>query len=128
MRNTVGPSPRLSRSGTPLKGSDRALAALSHLGVPLYGPFLSLGIFYASGGSSFRQRHANQAFALQCIVSALWVPAVVLMATGLIEPLLLVVFLALVLIVELPNIIRALQGRFPIVIVPLSLLRSNIGR
>ncbi len=113
----MGPSPR-----------DRWLAAASHLGVPVYGPLLPLAIFFASKGKAFRQQHASRAFTFQCLFLLGWIVLVGLMAVGAIDPVVLLLVLAGVFVVEMPNVIQALLGRPPIHIVPMTILKVDEDR
>lgn len=102
--------------------ADRWIAALSHCGVPLYGLLLPLLVWAFSERHPFRRRHASQAFSFQCVFLAGWVVAVVLMMTGRVEPLVLLAVLAAAMVVELPQMARALVGRPPLPLVPVTLL------
>ena len=96
---------------------DRALAAASHLGFPLWSVVLPLAFWAASPPESFIRGHARQAFSLQCIVLLAWATAMVFVAfQNDFRPALAVA--ASALLTELVQIIRAIAGRRPFALLP----------
>jgi uncharacterized Tic20 family protein len=106
-----------------LTTADRRVAALAHLGVPIYGLFLPLIVWAVSAASPFRRAHARQAFSFQCVFLALWVVAVGLTIFGLLSPLILLAIVAIAFLFELPQVRRALAGEQPLRMVPFALLQ-----
>jgi uncharacterized Tic20 family protein len=106
-----------------LTTADRRVAALAHLGVPIYGLFLPLIVWAVSASKPFRRAHARQAFSFQCIFLALWVVAVGLTIFGALSPLALLSILAVALLIELPQVRRALVGEQPFRMVPFEILQ-----
>ena len=99
------------------------MAALSHLGVPIYGPLLPLFLFKSRAGGRFRREHASQAFSFQCAFLLAWVVLVVLAVSGLVGWVVLPIVLAVAFVAQLPNVARAFKGEPPLQVMPLTLLR-----
>src|SRR5260370_36340855 len=93
--------------------ADRRLAALAHLGVPLYSVLLPLVVWATSGTKPFRRAHARQAFSFQCLFLVVWLIAVGLMLFGVLGPLMLVAVLAVGLVLEFAQVVVAMAGRPP---------------
>jgi hypothetical protein len=102
--------------------ADRRIAAVAHLGVPIYSVFLPLIIWAVSASHPFRRAHARQAFSFQCIFLVAWVVAVGRSVFGLLPPLDLLPILAVAFAVELPQVATALAGRRPMKLVPFEVL------
>ena len=103
----------------PTDASDgRGVAALAHLGVPIFSVLLPLAVWSSSPPQSFQRAHARQAFSFQVVFLACWVVLVTLMAIGAVAPMTLLAVGGLGLLLELPNVARALAGNGPIRLIP----------
>jgi uncharacterized membrane protein (UPF0136 family) len=102
---------------------DRLIAALSHLGVPIYGPLLPLGIFFGSKSSSFRQNHASQGFSFQCAFMGVYIVLFALYVVEILDDVVIILALLAAVALEAPNVIRAMRGRPPVPVIPVVLLR-----
>ena len=110
--------------------SERLLAGVAHLGVPLYGPVLPLGVWAVSGKDSLLRRHDSQAFSFQLVFMVMWVILIgsYLVTTALPSgapgwgPVVMVVVVGVALILEIPNVVRGLRGREPLRIPPFKIL------
>lgn len=101
------------------------MAALAHLGVPIYGPFLPLALFWFPAPSRFRRRHASAAVSFQLVFIAAWVVIVALSALAFVSPITMLWVLLAVFVIELPNVVGAAIGREPIRIVPFQVLNPD---
>ena len=117
--------PRPSNGNTTVKQrppADRWIAAVAHLGIPLYSVFCPLVVWTISASHPFRREHARQAFSMQVTFLAVWVVLVVLMAFNVLATSVLLTVLAVGFVAELPQVARALAGRPPLRLIPFELL------
>lgn len=106
---------------------DKRLAALCHFGLPIYGPFLPLTLHLAARGGPFRRDHYDQALAFQLVILIPYGVIAVLSAFGMLPWFLLTTYIILVLVLETWNAFRAIGGKPPTRIVPLSPLNREIA-
>lgn len=95
---------------------------MSHLGVPLWSIVIPAIVWSTSPEGSFARAHARQAFSFQLV----YLP-VGLLSTGLMiwhgpKPLLLCILVGVVL--EAPQVVRALRGVPPFRLVPFDVLAA----
>ena len=100
----------------------RWIAAIAHLGLPIWGFFLPLLVWATSGQDPFRRAHARQAFAFQIAFLAVWVVLVVLMMSDVLPLSRLLAVAAVAFGLELLQVARALVRRPPLRLVPLDRL------
>ena len=101
--------------------SERVWAAVSHLGVPFWSLILPTVVWSVSPVGSFRRLHARQAFSYQLVYLPfhLFFTAVMLWGPG--GPLLICMLVGLIL--ELPQIARAMMRKKPYPLPPFQLLK-----
>ena len=97
-----------------LDSRDRRIAAISHCGIPFYGPFLPWVILWKSKDNEFRMRHARAALRFQLDFLAVYVLMVFLVIAFDSPMFYLLVLLVFGLLVEFMNVFRALRGNLPI--------------
>jgi uncharacterized Tic20 family protein len=111
----------IGSDGPPSK-ADRRVGAVANLGIPLYIVVCPLLVWAVSTGKPFRRAHACQAFSFQCVVLVAWIVLIALVVFGVISPLVLLGYLGVGLILELPQVVRCLHGSQPIRLIPIEVL------
>lgn len=114
----INPPPSMSEPTSDRRG----IAAIAHLGVPLFGVILPLAIWATSPPGSFQRTHASQALPFQALFLALWIVLVVGMAVGSVAPTTLLIVLSSAFVLEIPQVILALVGRPPVRLIPIRFL------
>ncbi len=90
--------------------------------MPIYSLFLPLIIWAVSPSHPYRRSHARQAFSFQCVFLAVWVVLVALLAMVRVGALVMLAVLMLGLLLEVPQVVRAMTGKPPLRIVPVEVL------
>lgn len=96
------------------KINPRLAAILANLGIPFFGPLLPLVVWTTHRRGGLPQRHAVQALGFQLVFTAIWL-SVVVIESGRSSPngsVLLTIF-SVGFLLQLPQIARACQGRYP---------------
>jgi hypothetical protein len=107
----IGPAP------SEISRGDRRVAAIAHLGIPIYSVFLPLTL-YRMSTQPFRRMHARRAIPVQGVFLAFWVVLLALAESGVIAWAVLPLVLIAALLLEVPNVARALAGKPPLALLP----------